>query len=154
MVIRSMHWLTKMNITGTEGVAMSTAPGWPGQDNNGDWWVFPLTGTIQNQANPVLKQALDVSGWVGFSTQADAKAFAAGNAASTVKNAVSSAATGAQTAASAWAKLNDRGTWIRIAEGILGVGLILVALTHITGAGKLSNLPATAVKAARKVAVT
>ena len=47
--------------------------------------MFPETGTIQNQANPILKQALDVSGWVGFNTQAEAKAFAQGNAISKVK---------------------------------------------------------------------
>lgn len=30
-----------------------------------------------------------------------------------------------------WDKLNDRGTWIRIAEGILGITLILVALADM-----------------------
>lgn len=32
-------------------------------------------------------------------------------------------------------KLNERQTWVRIAEGTLGIVLIAVALGHITGAG-------------------
>lgn len=32
-------------------------------------------------------------------------------------------------------KLNQRETWVRIAEGTLGIAIILVALGHITGVG-------------------
>lgn len=41
-----------------------------------------------------------------------------------------------------WGKLNDRATWIRIAEVALGAGLILVALAHMTGASKVADLAA------------
>jgi hypothetical protein len=50
-----------------------------------------------------------------------------------------------------WSKLNSRGTWIRLAEGALGIALILVALAHMTGAPKVTALPATI---ARKVTKT
>jgi hypothetical protein len=53
-----------------------------------------------------------------------------------------------------WSKLNDRGTWIRIAEGALGLALILVALAHMTGADKVVNLPATLANQARKATKT
>jgi hypothetical protein len=53
-----------------------------------------------------------------------------------------------------WSKLNNRGTWIRIAEGALGVALILVAIAHMTGADSVANLPAAVAKQARKVSKT
>jgi hypothetical protein len=113
---------------------MATAPGWPGQDNNGDWWVFPLTGTIQNQANPVLKQALDVSGWVGFSTQADAKAFAAGNTASKVKAGAGAAESAASAVPDFLSRLTSANLWMRIGEAALGIILIAIGLARITHA--------------------
>lgn len=51
-----------------------------------------------------------------------------------------------------WSKLNDRGTWIRIAEGALGIALILVALAEMTGAPRVIDLPATLAKSASKAA--
>ena len=51
-----------------------------------------------------------------------------------------------------WSKLNDRGTWISIAEGALGIALILVALAEMTGAPRVIDLPATLAKSASKAA--
>lgn len=54
------------------------APGGQGQDNahpGNDYFVFPLTGSIQRQADPVAQFALKNSGWQGPFTYAEAKAF-------------------------------------------------------------------------------
>lgn len=50
-----------------------------------------------------------------------------------------------------WAKLNNRGTWIRVAESALGLALILVALAHMTGADSVIDLPASLAKQAGKI---
>jgi len=86
-------------------------------------------------------QAAEILGSAGIVQSAGEAGIAGANAANNtnVGNAI-------------WAKLDDRGTWIRIAEGALGLGLILVAITHITGAGKVSNLPAHIAKNGIKVA--
>lgn len=57
----------------------------------------------------------------------------------------------AQAISAIWSKLDNRGTWIRIAEGALGLALILVAIAHMTGADSVANLPAAVAKQARKV---
>jgi hypothetical protein len=42
---------------------------------SGDYYVFPETGTIQQQTNSVLAAALKASGWAGpFATMAEAHA--------------------------------------------------------------------------------
>jgi hypothetical protein len=133
---------------------MATAPGWPGQNNFGDWWVFPESGTIQNQANPILKQGLDVSGWVGFNTEAEAKAFASGNAVSKTKQAASDVSSSLGTltdipkyiaAAAEW--IGNRGNWLRIMKVIIGGGLILMGIHHISAVQAVTST-------ARKVAET
>jgi len=118
---------------------------YPGASSSGDWCVFAESGTIQRQSNPVLREALEVAGWACFNTQAEAKAFASSNPVGQVKSGITSTTDFLNL-------LNQRQTWIRIAEGALGLGLILVAITHITGAGKVSNLPAHIVKNGIKVA--
>jgi len=117
----------------------------PGATGSGDWCVFGPSGTIQRQSNPALREGLELTGWSCFATEADAKAFASGNAISQVKSGITSTSDFLNL-------LNQRTTWIRIAEGALGLGLILVAITHITGAGKVSNLPAHIAKNGIKVA--
>jgi hypothetical protein len=137
---------------------MATAPGWAGNNLTGPYWVYPISGTIQRQSNPILYAALSVAGWVGFATEADAKAFAAGNTVSKGKAAVSDVSNtlGSLTdipkyiAASAeW--IGNRGNWMRILKVIIGGSLILMGLHQLTAVKNATNV---AVDLGKKVAET
>jgi hypothetical protein len=103
----------------------------------GDYYVNLLTGTIQQQTNPILAKALVVAGYAGpFGSIADAKA--AFNAASGAAALGASGGLGAATAAgvtpgSAFAgfggilaPLFQANLWLRVAE--VAAGLILLAI--------------------------
>ena len=47
-----------------------------------------------------------------------------------------------------WNTINSRTTWIRIAEGVLGIALILVALAEMTNHSSVGGMVKTAAKAA------
>jgi len=130
--------------------------GWPGQTSTGDWWVFPETGTIQRQSNPLLRGALAASGWTGFSTQAEAKAFAAGNPASKIKQDVSSGLTGINAVGDFFHRITEPETWTRVGEVALGGILLYAGLRALTqGSGTVgSGARKAAVKPVRKVTRT
>jgi hypothetical protein len=115
---------------------VATAPGWPGQSTLGPWFVQPETGTIQRQTNPVLAAGLAVL-WVGFSTEADAKAFASGNAVSTAKNAAGAAESAATAIPDFLSRLTSTNLWIRVLKVVAGLALFIVGLVQLTHAEKL-----------------
>lgn len=114
---------------------MATAPGWPGNNLTGPYWVFPESGTIQRQSNPILRIGLLASGWVGFDTFAHAKAFASGNAISKAKKVTKDVAHDLKKAAS-WtqaigrffARLSDWHLWASLGWIALGIILMLIGL--------------------------
>lgn len=105
----------------------------------GPWFVNNASGTIQRQSNPLLAEGLAQSGWTGFATQADAKAFAksgpAGQAKTIAKEAVAplSGLEGvskmigdlgiAVTDGKMWRSLG----WLVLGLLLLGVGVYLLA---------------------------
>jgi len=94
----------------------------------GPWFVFP-TGTIQRQSNPVAAEALTKVGWIGFPTQADAKAYA------DLLHQAGHAVGGAVTSTTDFlSRLTDPNTWIRVAEVALGLVLIAVCIAKLTNA--------------------
>jgi len=99
----------------------------------GPWFVNNASGTIQRQSNPILAEALAQSGWTGFATQAEAKAFANNGPAGQVKKVANSAFSGINAVGDFANKLTQANTWLRIAEGLLGIVLIGVALAKLTG---------------------
>lgn len=114
----------------------------PGQVSNtgpfgvppgGPWFVNNASGTIQRQSNPVLAEGLAQSGWTGFATQAAAKAFANKGPAGQAKQVTQSAFSGINAVGDFANKLTQANTWLRIAEGLLGIVLIAVALAKLTG---------------------
>jgi hypothetical protein len=97
--------------------------------------------------------------WKGpFATEAQAQTAQAAkqqspNPVNDAVNAAENSTTGPTGAILAiWSKLNDRGTWIRVAEVTLGISLVLVALAHMTGAARVIDLPASLAKQAGKTA--
>lgn len=129
----------------------------PGQGSNtgpfgippgGPWFVNNASGTIQRQSNPVLAEGLATTGWTGFPTQAAAKAFANKGPAGQIKSVGQSAFSGINAVGDFANKLTQANTWLRIAEGLLGIVLIGVALAKLTGA---DNAVAKAAVTAAKV---
>jgi hypothetical protein len=113
----------------------------------GPWFVYPLSGTIQQQNNKILAQGLATAGWVGFPTQALAKTAAetmvgpkdAAAAVGGIKGAVTD--TG-----DFLSRLTSAALWLRIAE--VALGLILIAV----GVAKLTNALPAATKVAKGAA--
>lgn len=115
----------------------------------GPYFTNNATGTIQRQSNPVLATGLCSSGWTGFATMAEAKAFATSGPAGTVKAPVEALHTGIDAVGAFFNRLTEGNTWLRIAEGTLGIILIAVALAKLTGADNvIAKTATTAAKAA------
>lgn len=116
----------------------------------GPWFVNVATGTIQRQSNPVLAAGLASSGWIGFPTHAQAKAYANKGPAGQIKSVGQSAFSGINAVGDFANKLTQGNTWLRIAEGLLGIVLIGVALAKLTGVDNAVNKAVgTAVKVAK-----
>ena len=109
----------------------NTGPG--GIPPGGPWFVNNASGTIQRQSNPILAEGLAQSGWTGFATQAEAKQFANKGPAGAIKSVGQSAFSGINAVGDFANKLTQANTWLRIAEGLLGIVLIGVALAKLTG---------------------
>lgn len=98
----------------------------------GPWFVYSPTGTVQRQTNPVLAAGLIAAGWKGFPTEAAADAYAHDQStAHHVDDARHDIAAAPETVAGFLSKINDRGTWIRLAEGMVGLLLILVSVAKL-----------------------
>jgi hypothetical protein len=118
---------------------MATAPGWAGNNLTGPWWVFPASGTIQRQSNPILRDGLLASGWAGFDTQEHARAFAQGNAISTGKGDIK-AVTGSWGFVKAFLEhLADGKMWRSL--GWLALGVLLIAMGLILWLRKSGAIP-------------
>lgn len=110
----------------------------------GPWFVFPFSGTIQRQSNPLLAIGLAKAGWLGFATQADAKAYASKQSVAAQTNSAVSSVGGAVTDTTNFlSRLADPAVWLRVAE--VALGLVLIAV----GVAKISS---TAMPAATKLA--
>lgn len=97
----------------------------------GPWFVFGATGTIQRQSNPLAAVGLANAGWVGFPTQALAKAFANKGVAGTAKSAASSLPnplTGVNAVGDFFNRLTEGNTWVRVGEVLAGVLLLYLGL--------------------------
>lgn len=91
-----------------------------------DYYVFTSTGTIQAQSNPVAALALKASGWIGPYTWAVAEQkIGQGETAGQV---IGSAASDAGAVTGFLGKLGDSSLWIRVAEVVIGLALIIVGL--------------------------
>lgn len=110
------------------------------QHPGNDYYVNPLTGTIQRQSNPILAAGLKATGWQGPFTWAQAKATVAGlqagigaatpgglptigpggNIGGTITNPLG----GIQAIGDFFNRLTQPHTWVRVGE-VLG-GLLLV----------------------------
>jgi hypothetical protein len=105
----------------------------------GPWFIFQATGTIQRQSNPVLAMGLANSGWVGFATQAEAKAalaYSKSHGAPTVAQAAKNnipGFSGIDAVGNFFNKLSEGNMWLRIGEFAIGAILVGVALAHLTG---------------------
>lgn len=110
----------------------------------GPWFAYATTGTIQRQSNPVLAAGLANAGWVGFKTQAEAKAFIAQSPATSVKN-----ANPVKPITDLVDFLTNPNSWVRVGEVFAGVVLLYAGITAIL---KVQPVKA-AVKAGSKVAM-
>lgn len=104
----------------------------------GPWFVFPQSGTIQRQSNPVLAIGLVTTGWVGYATQAGAECQAKinpsnpSNIGHTAASAAGAAAKGASDILGV-SGLNLGSLLLRVGEVVLGIVLIGVGVAHMTG---------------------
>lgn len=123
---------------------MATADAHPGDD----YYVQPSTGAIQRQSTGYLADALRALGYQGPYTWAQAQTVlelgkkVAGTGAAPISSTAGEAATG-QTGSlpnplaavtDFLHRLTDSNTWLRVAEGILGLLLIAVGVAKLTNA--------------------
>lgn len=105
----------------------------------GSYYIFAPTGSIQQQGNRIAGYALNAAGWSGpYPTIATAKAslpggkdYAGNLTPGSLAQDASSAIPGLSALTSGLSALTSRGLWIRIAEGVLGLLLIVVAIGEL-----------------------
>lgn len=115
------------------------------------WWYNNVTGVIEHQTNALVQASLYANPvWKGFGTQAAAKAWQKSHkpvgaslpGAGTVKQGMD----GAQAAAKAvdvqgfLGAMTNPNTWLRTAEVMLGLVLIVVGLVKLTPPGVTKNV--------------
>ena len=109
-----------------------------------DYYVMPLTGTIQRQSNPLLANALKASGWMGPYSWATAKAQVAGLKAGigaatpgglptvgpggNILNPVTNLG-GINAIGDFFTRLTEPNTWIRVGEVAAGILLVYLGLS-------------------------
>lgn len=112
-----------------------TNTGPAGVPPGGPWFVFPLTGTIQRQSNPVLAYGLVMAGAIGFASKTDAETVAHKYSIPADASAAGAAAAGAISGVDSFlAKLSDSNTWLRVVEIMLGAILVAIGLAKLTHA--------------------
>jgi hypothetical protein len=119
-----------------------TTPTHPGND----YYVFPLTGTIQRQSNPLLANALKASGWMGpynwATAQAQVTGLKAGIGAATPGGLPTVGPGGNINPANAFSnlgginaigdffnRLTEPNTWVRVGEVVAGILLVYLGLS-------------------------
>jgi hypothetical protein len=113
----------------------------------GDYYIDPITGTIQQQSNPIGQLALRQAGFQGpYATIADAKAAIGGkDVGGDVSSAAESAANSIPGVAQVGGFLGDlssRNLWLRVAKVVVGLGLIIIGIVHLTHAQGLIDTAA------------
>lgn len=103
----------------------------------GPYFVFPLTGTIQRQSNPLLATGLITAGWLGFKTMQAAENYAHNHSVAHAGDVVGKVVTGDYNSVIS--------TWlVRIGEIALGIVLLAVGVAQLTGLesklGKLTKV--------------
>ena len=105
----------------------------------GNYYISAVDGTIQQQCNGVLADALKATGFQGpYPSIAAAKAAVTPATAGIAKQ-VDNAVPGLSQIGKAFNDLTEGPFWIRALEVLLGLGLIVVALAKLasgTSAGK------------------
>jgi hypothetical protein len=91
-----------------------------------DYYVFTSTGTIQAQSDPVLALALKASGWIGPYTYAVAEQKIGQG--TTVGQIAGSVTSDFAAVNKFLGQLGDKAVWVRVAEVIIGLALIIVGL--------------------------
>lgn len=100
-----------------------------------DWWYDPESGTIFHGTPGEMHAP-----WIAFASQADAQAYAQKHPANLGLGGVGKSIAGAvnnigsfPTAVGGFFKaLTEKGTWIRIAEGIVGASLLIIGISAVT----------------------
>lgn len=96
----------------------------PTPQPSGGYYVFPTTGTIQRQTNPLLAAALKGSGWAGpYASMTAAHAAINSGIAQKVKSDAGSL-TGVNAIGSFFNRLTAKNTWLRAGE--FGIGFLFV----------------------------
>lgn len=109
----------------------------------GPWFVWPFTGTVQRQDNPLLRVPLVASGWIGFPDQTTATNYAHG------QSPAHAADQGVKSVTGLISEITNPDLWVRVAEVALGLVLLAVGLARLTGIdNKLAKAAGTAAKAA------
>lgn len=116
----------------------------------GPWFVFGATGTIQRQSNPLAAAGLANSGWIGFPTQALAKAFASHGVSGTVKNAVPNPLSGVAAIGDFFNRLTQPNTWVRVGEVAAGLLLVYLGLNAAMRGTPVGNAVNSATGTAKK----
>lgn len=114
----------------------------------GGYYVFPTTGNIQRQTNPLYAAALKASGWAGpyASMTAAHNAINSGIAQKVKSNAGS--LTGVNAIGSFFNKIGQKATWLRVAEFGIG-GMILYVSSKAMFPGAVNTVTAPAKKAVK-----
>jgi hypothetical protein len=120
----------------------------------GPWFVFGATGTIQRQSNPLLAAGLANSGWVGFPTQALAKAFASKGVSGTGKQVAKDVnpLNGVAAIGDFFNRLTQPNTWVRVGEVAAGILLVYLGLNATMRGTPVGNAVQGATRTAKKVA--
>jgi hypothetical protein len=127
------------------------------QHPGNDYYVMPLTGTIQRQGNPLLAASLRATGWMGPYNWATAKAQVAGLKAGigaatpgglptvgpggNILNPVTDLG-GISAIGDFFNRLTEPNTWVRVGEVVAGLLLVYIGLNATmrdTAAGKAIN---------------
>lgn len=97
-----------------------------GSSPYGPYFVFPFTGTIQRQSNPLFATGLITAGWVGFKTMNDAENYAHKHSIAHDADVAGKVISGDYNSVIS--------TWlVRIGEIALGIVLLAVGIAQLTG---------------------
>lgn len=102
----------------------------PGTHPGKDYYVFPATGSIQAQSNPILAEGLKSSGWAGPFDWAHAKATAS-NTAANPANDIRSATAPIAGIAKVVSGLMSGNFWLRVGEVIAGLILLGIGVNAL-----------------------
>jgi hypothetical protein len=117
----------------------------------GNWWYNTTSGVITQATG--IQQIINVDGpglsLAGpFPTQADAQAFKTQFPPKGPAKAISGAVSATEGVSSFLGQLSNKNTWVRIAEVVLGLGLLIVGLSQLAKGTPVGNAATKVAKAA------